>query len=89
MRFRTATKEYRGDSAVGLVLALRRDPAAVTAKRRPSHAFLGAWISAFDGREEAAPRGPDAETRALELLYLCHEYELGVFARSDEEGRSA
>ena len=85
MIFKTRTREYRGETAAGLVHAMRRDGVAAVAARRPSSAFLEGWIDEFDERvsTEAAPFGRGAEAVALDLLYLCQEYRLGVLAPDD------
>lgn len=85
MIFSTRTREYRDDTAAGLVQAMRRDGIAAVAAKRPSSAFLEAWIEEFDERiaTEQDPYGRGAEAIALEILYLCHEYRVGVLARDD------
>jgi hypothetical protein len=84
MLFRTPTRDYRGDTAVGLIHAMRSDRSVVLAARRPSHAFLGHWLSELDRRASAGIDGRD-EALAVELLLLCHEYRLGEFVRSERK----
>jgi hypothetical protein len=88
MIFRTATKEYRGATAAGVIRAISRDATCGTAARRPAFAFLESWIAQFDARAAVRADAGDAsaEAVALELLYLCQAHRLGVLAR-DEGGK--
>jgi hypothetical protein len=85
MIFKTQTREYQDDTAVGLLHAIRSDGTVAGAARRPSHAFLDRWIRDFDRRTSV--RGITASARdealAVELLLLCQEYRLGVFVRAE------
>jgi hypothetical protein len=86
--FRTSTREYRGENAVGLLSAIRGDAVAA---RRPGNAFLHCWLSDFDAdvaRRATSPDG-EAEARALEILFLCHEYGLGFLSQGDSTRSSA
>lgn len=85
MLFRTSSREYRNESAVGLLSAIRKDAVASPQARRPDHAFLRSWLEDIDDRlaGRVGVLNTNAEAMALELLFLCHEYGLGSFVQAD------